>query len=141
MPADLAAFLAERLDETEQNIAYVGPARIAWLTYLRDDGQMDYTTIAAGDDGSLWWANGRELPEPASVRVVWDPARERREIKAKRDRLNAYLAIARAAETDDTRWRAGELFAMEACVRADAAIYSDHPAYQPEWSPEPAAAP
>jgi hypothetical protein len=73
-PSGLAAFLAARLDEAAQNISYAGPARIAWLSVNDDQGKFRYTTVAAGDDNSPWCADGRELPEPTSVRVVWDPA-------------------------------------------------------------------
>lgn len=135
MPDGLAVFLAARLDEAEQNISYAGPARIAWLTYLRDDGQLAYTTIAAGVDNSPWVADGRELPEPASVRVIWDPARELRAITAKR----AILADC----TAKLRYPANAPMYNLAIrtLRNLAAEWDDHPAYLPEWSPEPATAP
>jgi hypothetical protein len=61
--------------------------------------------------------------------ALHDPARELREVAAKRDTLNAYLAAAEAAKTDDTRWRAGELFALRAMVERYAEIWSGHPDY------------
>src|ERR1035441_8446779 len=76
--------LAARLDEDEATASYAGPARVAWLTYCDDEGQMLYTTVAAGGDPSPWCAAGKELADPASVRVIYDPARMRRYVEAGR---------------------------------------------------------
>ena len=76
--------LGARLDEDEATVSYAGPVRVAWLTYRDDEGQMLYTTVAAGDDHSPWCAAGKELADPASVRVIYDPARMRRYVEAGR---------------------------------------------------------
>lgn len=78
------AFLTARYDEAEALARYAGSGQIAWLTYPRADGQMHYTTVAAGHAGDVWCADGKELPEPASVRVVYDQAQRLADIALKR---------------------------------------------------------
>lgn len=100
MSADLAyvaAFIQARLAEEEATARYSGPAKVAWLGLHDEQGHLRYTTVAAADTGDqgLWFADGKEIPEPASVRVVYDPARALRAIKAKRSVL---AACTRAAE-------------------------------------------
>ncbi|MGH8921887.1 MAG: hypothetical protein ACRD0H_26690, partial [Actinomycetes bacterium] len=60
MVDELVAFWRARLDEDEATAHYAGPARIAWLTYRDDQGQMRYTTVAAGEDHAPWVADGHE---------------------------------------------------------------------------------
>jgi hypothetical protein len=71
--AAVIAFFEARLAEKEAPAHFSGPAKVAWLTYLDDQGQMLYTTVAAGDDDQPWCADGHELPAPASASVVYDP--------------------------------------------------------------------
>ena len=84
----LVAFYAARLDDAERTVYQEGSPPhgvIAWLTYLAPGGGMGYATVAHGDsaDGP-WIADGRELPEPASALVVYDPVRSLRHIAAGR---------------------------------------------------------
>ena len=145
------AFLTARLDEDEATAQYAGPALIAWFTFYGSDGRLLYTTVAAtsGEVQDVWVADGKVLPKPASMRVVYDPARALREVKAKRDRLALYLdakeALAAAlrsapAESPATRHSyvrerinvnqaSGRFTAMEASLRLDADVYSTHPDY------------
>lgn len=85
---ELSEFITARLDEDEALVYREGTPPngvIAWLTYLQPDGSMGYTTVAHGDgNGGPWIADGKVLPEPASVLVVHDPARVLHMIKAKR---------------------------------------------------------
>jgi len=88
---ELITSLKAHLDEDEATARYSGPAVVAWLTLRDDAGQLRYTTVAAtsGDSDDVWCADGHVL-EPASVRVVYDPARALREVAAKRAILDLY---------------------------------------------------
>lgn len=136
----LAAFLAARLDEAGAAACYVGPARIAWLTYRDSAGQLLYTTVAAtsGDSEDVWVADGKVLAEPALIRVVYDPARVLREVKAMRAVLERYE---RGRGGDLPEWKAGRdlieagLAVLLGVLRDLAIIWSDHPDYRSEWGP------
>ena len=91
--AAMTAFAEARLAEDEAAARYAGPARVAWLTYRDSEGQMLYTTVAAGEDHAPWVADGHELPEPASARTVYDPARALREVEAGRKLLAVIQAM------------------------------------------------
>lgn len=132
---DLISFLLARLAEDQATASCAGPARIAWLTYLDDNGQMLYTTVAAGEDHAPWVADGHELPEPTSARIVYDPARALREVAAKReivggedDGLALYVVHERGVWPDELTRAAKQI------LRRMAAVYSGHPDYQPEWA-------
>lgn len=137
----LAAFFAKRLDEDKAAAGLAGEGLIAWLTYRDAAGQMDYTTVAAGGgDGGPWRADGKELPEPASVRVVWDQARELREIEAKRQVLTRWQfarnqAAVHAVNGDEAERDAWEKIAgaLELDVRSAVAIWDGHPQYREAW--------
>jgi hypothetical protein len=154
--SDLTAFVNARLDEDEATARYSGPALVAWLTFCDEQGQMSYTTVAAGGQGDWdsWVADGHELPEPASARVVYDPGRALREAGAKRKRLALYLDAKEALKTalknapmiDDpaaahsyvrarinVNQASGRFAALEMSVRLDAMAYHDHPDYEQEW--------
>jgi hypothetical protein len=126
----LAAFLADRLDEDEATASYAGPAVVAWLTYRDDGGQMLYTTVAAtsGDSEDVWVADGKVLPEPASARVVYDPARVLRDVAAGRALVEAYRASVRSVGEGLSR-------SLRQLVMWRAAVYDDHPDYRQEWAP------
>lgn len=131
--AGLAAFIEARLADEEATVSYAGPARIAWLTYRRD-GYLSYTTVAAGDDNSPWCADGRELPEPAEVRVVWDPARVLREVAAKRA-ISAVHAAVPLLRFDAASCRQCRLPCPCPTLRNLASIWTDHPDCRDEWKP------
>jgi len=160
---ELAAFLAARLDEKEATASHVGPAHVAWLTLCGSDGQLLYTTVAAtsGDSEDVWVAGGKVLPEPAFVRVVYDPERALREVAADRTLLRERERLAHRREALAANRRASERwtphtapgypsaydmqregFALEALehflfglIRVRAAAWSDHPGYRQHWSP------
>lgn len=124
---DLIAFVRARLDEAERTVYAEGSPPngvIAWLTYLEPDGSMGYATVAhGGSEDGPWITDGRELPEPASVLVVHDPARVLREVEAKRRILN-------------DRWGGPDHEEMwQHHVRLLAAVYSGHPDYRQAWKP------
>jgi hypothetical protein len=135
--AAMVAFLAARLDEQERTVYRAGTPPhgvIAWLTYQQPDGSMGYTTVAAGDSPhGPWFADGKELPAPASVLVVHDPARELRDVAAKRAILARWRELdARRgdnAEDEARAWLANEIVANLAA--ADSA----HPEYDERWKP------
>jgi hypothetical protein len=159
----VAAFLAARLDEDEAIARQSGPALVAWLTFRSGKGEMLCTTVAAGGEGNWdpWVADGRELPEPASVRVVYDPARALREIQAKRAILDEHCILTSGDRNPDYEefpvvpWGAkggagdqgpgcvtchycglGGMKGYGICrtVRLLAAIWSDHPDYDQAWA-------
>lgn len=93
--AETAAFIEQCLAADEATAELAGPARVAWLTLRNDDGSMRYTTVAAGVNGEFdepWCADGHEIENPASVRVVYDPARSRRRVRATRELVAEILA-------------------------------------------------
>lgn len=130
--AFLIAFLNARLDEDEATASYAGPARIAWLTYRDADGQMLYTTVAAGEDHAPWVADGKELPPPASARVVYDPARVLREVEAGRHLTAEYRRALEKAPGNLPL-----LNTLRRLIGSRVAVYSDHPDYNPAWRPAP----
>jgi hypothetical protein len=119
----LVEFNKARLAEDERRAYESGEARIAWLTYRDDAGQMRYTTVAAQTGDEAWVADGRELAPPSSALVFYDPARALREIEARR------RIIAEYEENPDEPWPLFPLLEM-------AAVYDDHPDYKPEWGSE-----
>lgn len=136
--SDLTAFLAARLDETEHTAHWSGPALVAWLTYRDDDGQMLYTTVAAGEEHVPWIADGHELPEPSSSSIVYDPARVLREVEAGRRILARYEdCLARMEDPDYPQGvAADQAREYEDFVLPNlAAAWSGHPDYDQEWNP------
>jgi hypothetical protein len=140
----ITEFLNARLDEDEATARYSGPALIAWLTFRDGDGQMLYTTPAASDAGDqgIWAADGRELPEPASARVVYDPARILREVEAKRAILAEHQPVVAGLQSvtgegcrtcDETGVGVVSPGWPCATVRALASVFSDHADYDPAW--------
>lgn len=139
--SDIVAFLTARLDEDEATANYSGPARIAWLTYRDDFGQMLYTTVATG--GDPWVADGHELPEPASARIVYDPARGLRGVAAKRRVLERHQNLTTAIEgiphirRCDGCGDANYPTLVDDCPELHdlASVYADHPDYDEGWRP------
>lgn len=134
----LTGFLAARLDEDEATARHSGPALVAWLTLHDSSGQMGYTTVASSDEYGPWVADGRDLPEPASARIVYDPARVLREVEAKRaiirdaeSLLDPPLALAPFLSAADPLY--GDV--LNGILRHLAAAWSDHPDYDPAWTP------
>lgn len=127
------AFLRARYDEIERTASYAGPARIAWLTYLNPEGQMLYTTVAASDTGAqdLWVADGKVLPAPDSVRIVYDPASVLLDVEA--DRKILVLLENPVVDGRERDWDATEALGQVVKIRAER--FSDHPGYRQEWRP------
>lgn len=142
---ELIAFLTARYDEAERLISYAGPARIAWLTLFRPDGQLDYTTVAAAlGDESGWCADGKVMREASVVRVIYDPAQRRADIALKR----AILAEHKHAKSE---WPGTPDFGCQIChyhdeygqqgygwcatVRQLGTEFAGHPDYDESWKP------
>lgn len=124
----LVEFLRVRLDEDEQTAREAGECRIAWLTYRDERGQMLYTTVAAGDDvDDVWCAAGRELGEPASVRVVYETARVLADVEAKRRIIDG---CEHTIQYEDYGIPGAEM-----TLRLLAVPYASHPGYREEWKP------
>lgn len=144
----LTDFLRARLDEEAATARSVGPACIAWLTLCDSDGNLRYTTVAAelGEEGGQGWvADGKEIPDPAFTRIVYDPARVLREVDADRklldlmDRATRYrdrvFAQPPPRSISDEMRAVTQMMALEQVLKLRAAVYSDHPDYRPEWTP------
>lgn len=142
---DIAAFMEERLNEREETAHWSGPARVAWLTFRDDEGRMLYTTVAA-DGGSEvpdapWCADGHELPEPASARVVFDPELVLAGVEAQRSVLHEWAALSGVLEGAAMRGApldkvmAFQVRVLEGVIRKLCAEWAAHPGYKAEWKP------
>ena len=144
---DLTAFTAARLAEDEAAAAAAsdGP----WQAWRGRPGlglrQLEHgVTLPGQEAGSLAsiatasWMDAEHIARH-------DPARALREVTAKRARLAYYLhaqakldhIIAHPGEMssgDEGMWLGKAAAARMAC-RYDAAIWSDHADYRPEWAP------
>lgn len=128
---DIVAFLTARFDEDQATAHYSGPAHVAWLAYRDDLGRMLYTTVAAGNDGGPWVADGHDLATPASVRVVYDPARLLAEVAAKRIVLEQWRQASNAHLGDEADQRAlGMWTALSTTLVALAGAYPTHADYK-----------
>lgn len=129
---DLTAFISARLDEDEATHRYAGEGRIAWLTYRLGNGDLSHTTVAADHHDDYWCADGKLLPEPASVRVVYDQARVLREVAAMRQVVLALHATGRPTTMSEQPSPTAGLARL--ALRHLAAVWSDHPDYKPGWT-------
>ena len=131
--AAMAAFLAARYgeDEAVANRA----AECEKLKRIGDERGLD--------PGDWSWLTDYGQPQPGDIALIdhqvrFDPARVLCEVAAKRARLARYE---RAMLGDLPEWRAArELLEaaaaiLLACLRDDAAVYSDHPGYHARWAP------
>lgn len=132
---DLVAFIDSRLDEDEKAAQLSGRGRVAWLTYRDDEGQMLYTTVAASDDFSPWFADGHELPEPASADNIYDQARALREVAAKRDIVRRCWAHMNELDTYPSDLVSPRAVLARTVLVALATAWNDHPEYRQEWKP------
>ena len=124
----LAEFLTARLDEAEEIArATSRPAFRQWHAEPWYDGEFlnDRRTVRA----DLWGRTGFQFTNDGALStllldhiVLHDPDRTLREVAAGR----AFLAL--------KPWdlETGEL--MDTIMRIRAAVYSDHPDYQPGWA-------
>jgi hypothetical protein len=152
---DIVEFLTVRLDEDEAD------AKAARTTEVWEDGYEDFDEDAGGNligDGRSSVNNGYHLP-PRPIVVVhesWkyppqgyelvehiarhDPARVLRDVEAKR-RIMAEAVVIR--DSLAAGWGLGPTDGENTgytLLRLLAAVWSDHPDYQPEWAPEGGAA-
>lgn len=120
-------FVEAQLAEDQATAHHSGPARVAWLTLLDESGSLRYTTVAASNgDGDLWVAHGRQVPAPASVRIVYDPAQVLADVESKRRIVEACeYAI---SHYDDP----AQVLAQNVLFQL-AAGWSGRPGYKPEW--------
>ena len=110
----LAEFLTDRLDEDEAAAKACGQDSADWLS----EGK-----------GLRWGAGGAAasfaFADDARHAARHDPARVLREVAAKRGVLDV-ATVAVGSQWPDLR---------DLMLRHMAAVYSDHPDYQPEWKP------
>jgi hypothetical protein len=139
----IAEFIQKCWDEDRATLQAAGPGEIAWLTYLCPDGQMGYTTVAhRHHEEGPWVANGKELKEPASFRVIFNRGRELHRLTQNRMILQEH----RPDRSDPTRCRVCTSAAQgfhtrfrHPCrtVRLLASEYDDRPGYQYSlWAPD-----
>lgn len=130
--AALARFMSARLDEEE-----AGARKLA-----------DMLASAPGADLAICFddnTSGNAFDFNPWDRVAdYDPARALREVAAKRARLERWLAqsgyyppdgVHDGRDPDEQMRDEAVKYALEAEVREDAAVWSDHPDYRKEWAP------
>jgi hypothetical protein len=131
---DLTEFLTARLDEDEavakRNIG-TGPGWVRGLGDSEDTGPNwpDYQTF-----------DGDEITAANAYLDCFRPRRMLREIEAGRKFLAWYADSVDAAELFRAKLGTGTHMATAAesylnAIRARAAVYSDHPDYDPLWAP------
>lgn len=118
--ADLVAFLRGRLDDDEA-AARGCESPPPWSAATH--GSDSWIVTDADGDPLIYDEGTPSLAEAAHI-ARHDPARVLREVEAKR-------AIVEHAEF----WSENDQDAMAWVLRALAAVYSDHPDYQPGWKP------
>ena len=126
---DIGEFIEARLaeEETRAGAATPGP----WEFEGDDPTDDELYTIHDGEHGDLVgeivaFTRGRQVPNGKHM-AHWDPGRTVREIAAKR----------RLLELADDAYHAADHYVYH-CIRATlAAIDSDHPDYDPAWTPAP----
>lgn len=123
MTLTMAQFCAARLDEDEAAArdAYYEGQR--WIT--EEEGVYRYP-----DDELVHMADRK-----AGARHIarWDPARVLREVEADRKILAEYTAVLKLIEL--TGSDKSVLRYREFVLQHRAAVHSDHPDYNPDWSP------
>lgn len=149
--SELVEFLRARLDEAARSAEASGPHPVAWLTFCDADGHLQYTAVGASADergeSGIWIVDGKEVPAPAFVHVIYDPARVLREVQAKR-RIMARHIAARDSTTNlnygpsESHMCAGcgftedgRYFPIDECpeLRDIAMIYEGAPGWQEAW--------
>ena len=147
--ADLAAFLAARLDEDEAAArAAASIAGPGWKaeTYWPGDESRTRTCVRSKDGAFLGeFGDTPDYPDMAAHVARHDPARVLREVAAGRAILADYEEAAqhpydlpegvREGRDDDERERDQYLIdVLEHVLRCLAAVYRDHPDYDPAWA-------
>jgi hypothetical protein len=128
----LVGFLTARLDEATRSAEASGPHPVAWLTFCDADGQLQYTAVGASADergeSGIWIVDGKEVPAPAFVHVIYDPALVLREVAAKR----RIVAWASDPKMHPELIPEAERYYV---LTALALPYDDHPDFQEAWRP------
>jgi Family of unknown function (DUF6221) len=145
MTSDLVTFLNARLDEDEAAARAVEDNSAPWPGQWEADGNYALRTHNGWVLATAGTPGGEFRPGVLAHIVRHDPARVLREVEAKRARL-AYYQDAQAkldriiahpgemSSGDEGMWL-GKTAASRMTCRHDAAIWSDHPGYRPEWKP------
>lgn len=137
---DLIKFLLARYDEDEAAARNAGGETWDFTgkecqVRVRPSGRKEY-----GDFGRIiaYTRHGNPLAEDLAlaIHVSWhDPARVLREVEAKRKRIATYQAAAAAADRYDDQYMAGVAHGLAEAIKDDAAAWSTHQGYRPEWAP------
>jgi len=128
---DLRDFIAARLDEDEAaaRVATEGP----WSFVGYDDSGW---AVVANDEHEIVSRSGSD---DATHTALHDPARVLREVAAKRAILEYHATTLHEATPLRRQSMSDEQFARvldaERTLGWLAAVYSDHPDYNPEWGP------
>ncbi len=125
----LTEFLTVRLDEDEAAAnAYVP---VAGLTHRHSEGNgwLEHNHLAGGDPHQHDPDTGFQIPAP----TVGDPARVLREVEAGRKILAEHEAVTRLADLTEQELGFLGLY-REWVLKNLAAVYSDHPDYDPAWA-------
>lgn len=130
----LVAFLTARLGEDEAGARLAAREGGTWTQVdpVRYCGRIE----AAG--GVVVYDEGSPDEYQAPHIARHDPARVLREVAAKRAHIRAWGAITPDSHDpiDDHDWREfGAREALKEVLRTDAAVYSSHAGYRPEWAP------
>jgi hypothetical protein len=131
--SDLSEFVLARIEEDEVAARMATPAR--WKLWGMDvmadtsgDGTVDGATLVAG---SRWVdKQGRPRTWNANHIIRWQPERALAECKAKRRTVELYGQIQERQEWQDQGARCMYLILCDL-----AAVYADHPDYNPAWRP------
>lgn len=150
--ADVLEFLTARLDEVEATIKAMGAEGAGrWWVGQRFDGSLDpegstvFVDVRRSDGlGYLHLGAPGMLAGPTATHIArHDPAHVRAEVKAKREHLRMYVqqqGMLKAVHANPDKFTPDQQVAaataagvLEAVVRQDAAVYADHPDYNPAW--------
>ena len=145
---DLVAFLRARLDEDEAAAraaaSVAGPGWHSEVAWGEDIPQM----VVRGDGDAWLAATGTADDEELGPFIArHDPARVLREVAAKRAILGDYEEAAErpydlpegihdGRDDDEREIDQCQIDVLESILRHLAAVYRDHPDYDPAWGPE-----
>jgi hypothetical protein len=141
---EIMEFYAARLDEDESTAGHAGGHE--WHTGCTCEGGVCRGYPACeqveGDDITIYNEGGHDADQAAHI-ARHDPARVLREVEAGRELLTRYRETAihladNAATMLNGQFRAAVAAqgAQLAAIRDRAAVWSDHPDYDPVWTPE-----
>lgn len=137
---ELIAFLRARCDEAEAiaKAAYGDSGQ--WWQRITERGPEGHLFEGSDPEGGylsgtiVVYDEGSPTPDEFAHIALHDPAAVLRDITAKRKRLATYTAARAAADRYDDQYMAGVASGLGDVIKDDAAVWSDHPDYQPAWS-------